>query len=102
MTIEAIQKLCFERKVRWTKHIVIRLLQREIATSDILYAILHGEIIAEYPSDYPYPSCLVLGVTLSNKQIHIVCGVGETELWLITAYYPDPDEWSADFRTRKE
>jgi hypothetical protein len=102
MTMEIIRKLCIGDTLRWTNHIVIRLLQRKIAINDVRHALLYGEIIEQYPSDYPYPSCLVLGIALSNKYIHIVCGVAETELWLITAYYPNPAEWSADFRIRKE
>jgi hypothetical protein len=102
MTMETIRKLCSDNTLHWTNHIVVRLLQRKIAKNDVQHALLHGEIIEQYPSDYPYPSCLVLGITLSKRYIHIVCGATETELWLVTAYYPNPAEWSADFRTRKE
>jgi hypothetical protein len=65
-------------------------------------ALIHGEIIEEYPNDYPYPSCLVLGLSPAGKHLHIVCGMSENTLWLITAYYPNPDEWSGDFSVRKE
>ena len=67
-----------------------------------LYSILNGEIIEEYEEDYPYPSCLVYGVTLNNKVLHIVCGIGDIDLWIITAYYPDDLEWEKDLRTMKE
>ncbi len=53
---------------------------------DIEKALLNGEIIEEYENDYPYPSCLVYGINLNNKVIHIVCGINEIELWIITAY----------------
>ena len=81
---------------------LVRLFQREITTDDVVYAIQNGEIIEQYPLDYPYPSCLVLGIALNNKHIHVVCGLGLNELWLITAYYPNPDEWTNDLKTRKE
>jgi hypothetical protein len=102
MTIETIQELCAKKTIRWTNHIVKRLLQRGIEQDDIFNALMTGEIIEQYPDDYPYPSCLVLGLILAMKKFHVVCGANESELWLITAYYPDPDEWSVDFRTRKE
>lgn len=69
---------------------------------DIEKALLNGEIIEEYENDYPYPSCLVYGINLNNKVIHIVCGLNEIELWIITAYYPDNIKWEDDLKTRKE
>ena len=99
--INDIKQLCGSNKLRWTNHVLIRLLQRQIAIDDIIHAIVSGVIIEQYPEDYPYPSCLVLGVTTNKSKIHVVCGVGEDELWLITAYYPDKDEWTQDFKLRK-
>jgi hypothetical protein len=40
----------------------------------------------------------VLGQGEDSQLLHIVCGVGSNELWLITAYYPNPNEWSDDFK----
>ena len=61
-----------------------------------------GTIIEEYENDYPYPSCLVYGISVNNKILHIVCGFNGEELWIITAYYPNRDEWNEDMKTRKE
>lgn len=101
MDIDKIKHLCINKSLRWTNHMLIRLLQRQIALSDIEAALLSGEVIELYPEDYPYPSCLILGFTVKNTAIHIVCGVSETELWLITAYYPDKTEWTDGFKRRK-
>lgn len=100
--IAIIKNLCNSNKLRWTQHVLIRLLQRNISTDDIVHALKTGEIIESYPNDYPYPSCLVLGVTINEQYLHIVCGLGESELWLITAYYPNSTEWESDLKTRKE
>ena len=102
LTIEIIKLLIKEHKIRWTNHIVVRLLQRNISEDDIINALLNGEIIEEYENDYPYPSCLVYGLNLNGEVIHIVCGSNGNELWLITAYYPDTLEWEEDLKTRKE
>ena len=91
-----------QEKLRWTNHIMIRLLQRNITQDDIICALLNGEIIEEYENDYPYPSCLVYGINLNNQVLHVVCGSNEKELWIITAYYPDSIEWEKDLKTRKE
>jgi hypothetical protein len=81
---------------------VKRFLQRGIAQADVLHALSQGEIIEQYPEDYPYPSCLVLGISLQRDFLHVVCGSNQQELWIITAYYPSPAIWNAGFRTRRE
>lgn len=78
-----------------------RLLQRGISIDDVKQVILTGEIIENYPDDYPYPSCLLLGKNFDERYLHVVCGFGEEELWLITAYKPSAEKWQADLKTRK-
>ena len=102
LNINSIKQMVKNGKIRWTNHVIARLFQRNITQADVEKAILDGEIIEEYENDYPYPSCLVYGINLNNKVIHIVCGLSEIELWIITAYYPDNIEWEDDLKTRKE
>ena len=101
MSLQKIQSLCRNGKLRWTRHILIRMAQRNITMENVKTAIMSGVIIEDYPNDYPEPSCLILG--FDNKlPLHIVCGIHDDELWLITAYHPNTDEWYDDFKTRKE
>ena len=100
--IENIKQMVKNEKIRWTNHVLVRLFQRNISQEDIENALLNGEIIEEYENDYPYPSCLVYGINLNNEILHIVCGLNEKELWVITAYYPDNIKWEEDLKTRKE
>jgi len=64
--------------------------------SDIKHVIENGEIIEQYPTDYPFPSCLIKG-----ENMHIVCSIGEGRLYIITAYRPSPDSWDAEGSIRK-
>lgn len=102
MNLDEIKQLCANKKIRWTNHMFMRLVQRGISTDDVGNALINGEIIEDYPTDYPYPSCLILGLTIDEKILHVVCGSNGEELWLITAYYPNPDSWSNDFKVRRE
>lgn len=102
INMDLIRQLLKEKRIRWTNHVIVRLLQRNIAQIDVENALLSGEIIEEYENDYPYPSCLVYGININNKILHVVCGTNDTELWIITAYYPDSKEWENDLKTRKE
>ena len=101
MTIEEIARLCNKQTLRWTNHILKRIFQRGIGIADVENALINGEIIEQYPTDYPFPSCLVLGQTKAGKTLHIVCGSNGRELWLITAYFPNPFEWTDDFKHRR-
>ena len=101
MNIDEIKLLCKDDTIEVTQHILLRLQQRKITYKEIKEAILNGEIIEDYPEDFPYPSCLILGITIKNRVIHIVVGIGENKLWLITAYEPDSNLWDSDFKKRK-
>ncbi len=98
LTIDKIRLYCQDDKIEVTSHMLMRFQQRNILYREIKEVILNGEIIEDYPEDYPYPSCLVFGYTVSNCVLHVVVGMGDTKLWLITAYEPDPDKWSSDFK----
>ena len=100
--INILRKYYDEDNMLISEHAVMRFKQRDIKMKDIRYAINNGEIIEQYPDDYPYPSCLILGKTKSDEYIHIVMSDEGTMSRIITAYYPDADKWSQDFRTRKE
>jgi len=101
ISIDELRTLCSKGNIKWTAHIAARLQERNVNPSDVKNCILTGEVIEQYPSDYPHPSCLVSGVDVSAKPLHVVIGVGAGHLWLITAYYPDENKWEADLKTRK-
>lgn len=64
-------------------------------------AISNGEIIEQYPDDYPFPSCLIRGIA-DNKVLHIVTSISDEIMYVITAYIPDALRWDHEFRIRKE
>jgi hypothetical protein len=44
----------------------------------------------------------VLGVNLAGRWLHVVCGIHEGALWILTAYWPDLDHWNATYTERKK
>ena len=102
MNIEKIRQLFATHKIEWTLHAAKRLMQRSISSNDIESSVLNGVIIEDYPNDYPYPSCLVMGKTTKGRVLHTVCAVDSEKVWIITAYEPNLNEWEADFIIRKE
>jgi hypothetical protein len=101
MDLNRIIQLLESEKINWSQHILKKMQKRRIKISDIMFSIKNGEIIENYPDDYPYPSCLVLGYNKDKKPIHIVCATGNDNLWMITTYYPDEEIWEDDFKNRR-
>lgn len=48
--------------------------ERDISRADVKKCALEGEIIEDYPDDFPHPSCLIFGFTINDKIIHVVAG----------------------------
>lgn len=100
--IEELQKICSPENIEITLHAAKRLEQRGLSLSDVISCIKNGEIIEQYPDDYPFPSCLILGISLDKAMIHVVIGSDLKTIWIITAYIPTPGKWNSDLKTRKE
>lgn len=75
--------------------------QRKIEICELEEAIFTGEVIESYLTDPRGPSCLILGYTQKDRPLHIVCGIMEVELLIITAYEPSLEEWESDWKTRR-
>ena len=100
--IKKIQEYFSCDEVFVTAHAAERFKQRGISIKDIRHAVNSGEIIEQYPEDYPYPSCLILGKNLLGDYIHVVMSDEGTVSRIITAYFPDVDKWNENFKIRKD
>ena len=41
-------------------HVRERMAERGVSTEDLISLIINGEIIEDYPDDFPYPSTLIM------------------------------------------
>ena len=73
---------------------------RMIGRVEVRCIIEASDVIEDYPNDPRGHSCLLLGFGDQGRPIHVVCAPREDYLAVITAYLPDTNEWSADFKTR--
>lgn len=101
MNIEQLQDLCIQAKIKWSQHGLERIQERDISRADVKNCIMHGEIIEDYPDDYPHPSCLIFGCAVNNKIIHVVVGCDGDYIYIITAYVPNIEKFEDDLKTRK-
>lgn len=102
LCIEELRKICTIENIEITLHAAKRLEQRGILLKDIIECIKNGEIIEQYPDDYPFPSCLILGISCKQNDLHVVVGSNRVTLWIVTAYFHDLQKWESDLKTRKE
>lgn len=101
MIIEQLKALNKAENIAITEHARSRLYERNITIDDIINGINTGEIIKQYEDDKPLPSCLILGFSVNAEYIHIVVSCDTNFIYLITAYFPNPDIWENDFKIRK-
>jgi hypothetical protein len=99
--IETLRILCRDDKIKWTLHALKRIRKRKIPSEAVINGILSGEIIKQYQDDKPLPSCLIFNGDI-ERPLHIVASTDGEKVYLITAYYPTPDEWGDNYKTRKE
>lgn len=100
-SIEQFIKLNKPQNIVITQHSRKRFTERNIKLTDVIEGIKTGIIIEEYPDDFPFPSCLILGKT-NGISIHVCASINEGLIYIITAYIPNYEKWEDDFRTRKE
>jgi hypothetical protein len=77
--------------------------ERNISRDEVLDVLYNGEMIADYPTDQPYPSQLLLGRP-NGRPLHVLVGVAsQTKTCVVvTAYDPDPNLWDADLKQRHQ
>ncbi|MDA0745183.1 MAG: DUF4258 domain-containing protein [bacterium] len=100
--LEFIQYCVKHRAIRWTYHVNMRLMERSISRKFILDAVNSYVIIESYPKDKYLPSYLVYAES-GSEIFHILFAtdVEGNNVRVLTAYYPDPEEWQTDLKTRR-
>jgi uncharacterized protein DUF4258 len=102
VNLEELRNAILMGRVRISDHADEQAAADKLTVEEIFASVLAGEIIEDYPSDRPYPSCLVFGPSSRNEPVHSVWAYTSKTGWavLVTVYLPDPERW-VDPRTRK-
>jgi hypothetical protein len=102
MEINQIQQAISVANFRITDHAHEEMVADALALDEVLQSVLTGEVIEDYPTDYPLPSCLILGFLDQVDPVHSAWAYNSQtkRAVLITVYRPDPNRW-VNWRTRK-
>jgi hypothetical protein len=103
MTIDNLIQAVKSNQVRVTDHADEEAQADTLILDEIFYSVSQGEIIEDYPTDRPFPSCLVYGNNQKAEPIHSVWAYNENTQWavLVTVYRPDPNRW-INWRERRK
>jgi len=103
-TLSRIKALVLNDQVPISDHGYDELAQDGLLVRAVVEGLQNAELLEDYP-DFPKGPCvLVLQRDSGGKPIHAVWGIPkgeESPAVLVTAYRPDPNRWSSDFRSRK-
>jgi len=98
-----IQKCVRRKRVYWTYHVNMRMVQRGIPRKYITESVDDFEVIEAYPDDKYLPSYLIYS-KYEDSVFHVLFAVDyeEDNVRVITAYYPDKAEWGENLKTRRD
>lgn len=90
------------QRITFRAHAIQRMFERQFAEDDVVRVLGAGEVIEDYPSDFPYPSRLILGWS-GSRPIHVVAAenTAARETIVVTVYEPDDEEWQPDYKRRR-
>jgi len=103
-TWEAILNLVQRGEIMVSEHGYEEIAADDIRVRDIVPGVPNAEVVEDYPGYRKGPCVLVLQSDRDGRPIHAVWGIPRgfsSPAVLITAYRPDPERWTDDFRRRK-
>ncbi|MDP1779046.1 MAG: DUF4258 domain-containing protein, partial [Anaerolineales bacterium] len=69
MNIQDILSAIQEKRIRITDHADEEAQADYLTFDEIFFSVLQGEVIEGYPTDKPYPSCLIYGNNFEGEPI---------------------------------
>jgi len=100
-----IKELAVHGEIKISEHGYDELADDGILVRDIVAGLIEAEVLEDYPEYHKGACILVLEYDTDGHPIHAVWGIPKgksSPAVLVTAYRPDKNRWSNDFRRRKK
>ena len=103
MNMEKLRTAIEKNNIEWRKHVLQRMLERNIDRTDVKNVVMKGEMIENYEDDKPFPSALFFNF-INNRPLHTIVSFDERQnkAYIITAYEPNLEMFENDYKTRKK
>jgi hypothetical protein len=102
-TLARIKALAAAGDLLLSQHAYDRLAENGIYAGDIEAGVASAVEVEDYPEFHKGPSVLVLQQDANGQPIHVLWGIRKgtnSPAIVVTAYRPDPQRWTSDFRRR--
>ena len=102
--LKVIKDLVSNQNVRISSHGYDELAADGILVREIISSIAEAQLVEDYPNYPKGPCILVLQKNRDGNPFHVVWGIPKgtsSPAVLVTAYRPDPIQWTSDFMRRK-
>lgn len=102
-TLRLVQELVARREVKISAHGYDELAADGILIKDILAGVQDAIVVEDYPDYSKGPCVLALQRNQQGQSIHVVWGIprhASSPAVVVTAYRPDPAQWTSDFLRR--
>lgn len=103
-TFRSIVALVAKGDVKISEHGYDELAADGILVREVVAGVPDGIVVEDYPGYPKGPCVLVLQKDSAGRPLHIVWGIPRkvsSPAVLVTAYRPDPNQWSEDYLRRK-
>ena len=102
--LKFVQMLVPDGNYAITAHAHIELANDSIEQHAALEGVFRARVVEEYPQYHKGPCVLIAQIDDAGQAIHVLWGIpanGETCAYMITAYRPKPEHWTAEFTIRR-
>lgn len=97
MDIEVIKERVKSGQFRFSMHAEMEAEAEDLEISQIVEALLAGEVLEQYSDTGRGESCLLIGFS-GETPVHVVCGQRGSNVIIVTVYIPGPpkfiDPWT--------
>lgn len=102
-TLARVKDLVLQGEVHMSHHAMVRLDEQDIYPPEVLSGVASAIVVEDYPFHSRGACVLVRQREADGTPIHCLWGIWqstESPAVLITAYRPDPNQWSRDLTQR--